>query len=138
MKTLGNILWFIFGGLEWAIACCFLGVFYCITVIGIPVGLQMFKMAGFVIWPFGKRVEATSVNGFKTFLNIVWMIFGGIELMICFMITGAIYCITIIGIPFGKQYFKMGKFILMPLGHTFVKGDAAPATAGENTTNTAE
>ena len=121
MKTLGNILWVILGGLFWAIESIIVGVFYCITIVGIPIGLQMFKLAGFVIWPFGKKVEDVNCNGFKVFLNVLWLIFGGIFTVLGYYIVGAIFCITIIGIPFGKQYFKIGSFLFKPLGHNFIK-----------------
>ena len=74
MKTLGNIIWFLFGGLEFAITFFLLGIIYCITIIGIPVGLQMFKIAGFVIWPFGKVVVDVNTNGFKIFLNVFFLL----------------------------------------------------------------
>ena len=121
MKIIGNILWLIFGGLEWAIALCITGLIYCITIIGIPIGLQLFKMAGFVIWPFGKKVVDVNTTGFKIFLNVLWIIFGGLFECLGFFFTGLLWCITIIGIPFGKQYFKIAKFALMPLGHNFEK-----------------
>ena len=121
MKTLGNIIWFVFGGLFWAIASFLDGVLCCITIIGIPVGLQLFKMAGFVLWPFGKKVTEQKVTGFKTVINILWAITGGIWSAIGYLITGLLFCITIIGIPFGKQYFKMARFILTPLGYGFEK-----------------
>jgi uncharacterized membrane protein YccF (DUF307 family) len=117
MKTVGNVIWFIFGGLFWAIASIIAGVIWCITIIGIPVGLQMFKFAKFVIWPFGKQVKEQNITGFKTIINILWIIFGGIEMALGFVITGLLLCITIVGIPFGKQYFKMARFVLTPLGY---------------------
>ena len=119
MKTLGNIIWFVFGGIFWAIALFIAGIVTCLTVIGIPVGLQLFKLAGFVIWPFGKEVTNTSVTGFKTVINILWAIIAGWETCLGFLLTGLLFCITIIGIPFGLQYFKMARFVLLPLGYTF-------------------
>ncbi len=121
MKTLGNIIWFIFGGVFWAISAFLGGVLACITIIGIPVGLQMFKFAGFVLWPFGKKVTEQNVTGFKTVVNVLWAIFGGIWMAIGYVLTGVLFCITIIGIPFGKQYFKMARFVLLPLGYGFEK-----------------
>ena len=106
MKTLGNIIWVVFGGLLWAACLLAAGVLYCITIIGISLGIQLFKMAGFVIWPFGKKITTYKTNTLSTILNIVWAIFIGWEFAIGFAITGLLYCITIIGIPFGKQYFK--------------------------------
>lgn len=121
MKTIGNILWFIFGGLFWAIGTFIGGVIACITIIGIPVGLQLFKLAGFVLWPFGKTVKDQKVTGFKTIINILWAIFGGWELALGYAITGLLWCITIVGIPFGMQFFKAARFVLLPLGYGFEK-----------------
>lgn len=121
MKTLGNILWVLLGGLFWAIESVIAGVFYCVTIVGIPIGIQMFKLAGFVLWPFGKKVEDVNCNGFKVFLNVLWLIFGGLFTVLGYYIVGAIFCITIIGIPFGKQYFKIASFLFKPLGHSFIK-----------------
>ncbi len=120
MKILGNILWFLLGGILFSILFFLLGIILCITLIGIPVGIQMFKLAGFVIWPFGKTVEDVNCNGFKIFLNVIWVVFGGIFVVVAMYIVGAIFHITIIGIPFGRQYFKIGSFLFKPLGHNFV------------------
>ena len=114
MKTIGNIIWFVFGGFFWALSAFFGGIIACVTIIGIPVGLQMFKFAGFVLWPFGK-----DVTGFKTVVNVLWAIFAGIWMAIGYIFTGVLFCITIIGIPFGKQYFKMARFVILPLGYGF-------------------
>lgn len=119
MKLIGNIIWLLFGGLFWAIGLAIAGAIWCITIIGIPIGLQLFKMAGFVLLPFGKNVKEVNNNSAKLILNVLWMIFGGIWLMMGFVINGLFYCITIIGIPFGLQYFKMARFALTPLGHDF-------------------
>lgn len=121
MKTLGNILWFILGGFIGAIFTFLEGLILCLTIIGIPVGLQLFKLAKFIFWPFGKRVENVKPSGFKSFMNIVWAVFFGWENFIGYGLVGLILCITIIGIPFGKQYFKIARFILTPLGYDFVK-----------------
>lgn len=121
MKVIGNIIWFIFGGLEWFLVLCLGGCICCITIVGIPLGVQLFKLAGFVVWPFGKDVVLNKPTGFKMFLNVLWAILLGWEYALCFLIMGCIYCITIIGIPFGKQYFKIARFALLPLGQNFVK-----------------
>lgn len=120
MKTLGNILWIILGGLIWSVCLFFVGCIYCITIIGIPIGIQLFKLSKFVLWPFKKEVRFTKPTGFKNFLNVLWAIFSGWELFLVYSIIGLIFCITIIGIPFGKQYFKIAKFIFLPLGRDFV------------------
>lgn len=120
MKTIGNILWFLLGGLEMALVWYLIGLLWCITIVGIPVGVQCFKIGTLCLWPFGKEI----VYGEKTssiLLNILWIIFGGLELAVMHAILGVLFCITIIGIPFGKQYFKLARLSLMPFGATFAK-----------------
>ena len=119
MKLIGNILWFILGGVFWAIVDFLAGIIACITIIGIPVGLQLFKFSGFVLWPFGKNVVEENVTGFKTIINVLCLIFFGWEIALGFLFTGVLLSITIIGIPFGLQYFKMARFVLLPLGYNF-------------------
>ena len=119
MKTLGNVIWFLLTGLSAAIAYVVLGLIWCITIIGIPFGKQCFKIAGLIIWPFGKTVNGDF--GKHVILNVIWIIFGGLELCIGFAFAGVIWCITILGIPFGKQCFKLSKLSLMPFGATIDK-----------------
>ena len=120
MKTIGNIIWVVFGGLISAIVLIFEAVFWCVTIIGIPIGVKLFQLASFVIWPFGKKVTKVKPSGFKTVLNVIWAIlFGWIDALL-YCLIGLLYCITIIGIPFGRQYFKIAHFVLTPLGCGFV------------------
>lgn len=114
MKTVGNILWLIFGGLESAICWFFIGLLWCITIIGIPFGKQCFKMAKLVIWPFGKKID-TNFNS-HPIANVIWLVLFGLWFALSAIVAGALYCITIIGIPFGKQWFKMAKLFLTPFG----------------------
>ncbi|APC57014.2 YccF domain-containing protein [Enterococcus faecalis] len=115
MKTLGNILWFIFGGFFGGLSWLFAGVIWCITIIGIPIGLQCFKLAGLSFWPFKKRV-VYSDSGVSLVVNIIWLIISGLPLAIGHCISGLLLCLTIIGIPFGQQSFKLAKLALMPFG----------------------
>lgn len=115
MRTIGNMLWFIFGGfiggLCWALAGCL----WCITLIGIPWGMQCFKFASLCFFPFKK--EIIYGGGVPSLiLNLIWLLISGIELAVGHLIAGLILCITIIGIPFGTQHFKMAKLALMPFG----------------------
>ena len=119
MKVFGNILWLIFGGLEWAIVNFVLGAVLCVTVIGIPAGIQLFQLGKFLIWPMGQQVVPAKPNGFKTSLNVLWAIIFGWWLAFIYLIFGTIFFITVIGIPFGKQYYKIAAFIFTPLGHRF-------------------
>jgi uncharacterized membrane protein YccF (DUF307 family) len=122
MRTIANIIWLIFGGLFSAIGYFIGGLVLCLTVVGIPFGLQCFKLADFMLWPFGRTVVGKeSGNGcLLLFLNIVWLVFVGIGLAIGHIVFGILLCLTIIGIPFGKQHFKMVEISLMPFGREVV------------------
>lgn len=119
MKTIGNILWFLFTGLEAGLLYCIFGVIWCVTIIGIPFGKQCFKLAGLMFWPFGRKV--TSDFGRHPIGNVIWLICGGLGLAIGFCVIGVFWCITIIGIPFGKQCFKLAKLSLSPFGADIVQ-----------------
>lgn len=119
MSCLGNIIWLVFGGIILAIFWFIAGLLLCITIIGIPFGLQCFKIAGLVLWPFGRDVQLGSFGVGGLILNILWLIFFGLGLALSHLITGIILCITILGIPFGLQHFKLAKLSLMPFGAKF-------------------
>jgi|SRR5690606_32219119 len=112
MRILGNILWLIFGGLSSALGFLILGIFFCITIIGIPIGIQCFKLAELVLTPFGKDVQTNFFN--NPLMNILWMIFVGWYALIYTGFIGVCLCITIIGIPFGLQWFKIAKLVFIP------------------------
>ena len=116
MKTIANLIWFVFGGVTSAIAFFFLGILWCITSIGIPFGKQAFKMAGLVLFPFGKRVNTNFEK--HPIANALWFLLGGVGMAIGYIFLGILFCITIIGIPFGKQVFKMAKLAAIPFGAT--------------------
>ncbi len=117
--TLGNIVWLVFGGLISSIVLFLLGGLVCLTIVGIPLGLQVFKLAKFVLLPFGKTVVNVNQTGFKMVLNIIWLLLFGWECALGHAVVGLIFCATVIGIPFGLQYFKIAQFVLLPLGHDF-------------------
>ena len=122
MKTLGNILWFILTGLWAAIAYFLLGILWCITIIGIPFGKQCFKIAILIICPFGKDIEYSRKSGCCQLIgNIIWIIFCGLFLAIYNLFVGCLYCITIIGIPFGLQFFKLAQLSFIPFGAKVVE-----------------
>lgn len=115
MRTLGNILWFVFGGLILSVLWGVLGIICCCTIVAIPAGIQCFKFASFVFWPFGRDVVfSSSVRSFL--LNVIWILTFGWELTVISCVFGLIWCITIIGIPFGLQFFKFAKIALLPFG----------------------
>lgn len=120
MRWFGNFLWFVCGGavegLSWWIA----GALWCVTIIGIPVGKQCFKFASLAFFPFGKTVVCG--GGAPSFvLNVFWLILSGIPLALVAALNGALLYVTIIGIPFGKQCFKIAKLALRPFGAKIVK-----------------
>ena len=118
MKFIGNILWMLLGGILISIYYALMGLLFCISIIGIPFGVQLFKMAGFSLWPFGRQVTAGQNDSgcLSILMNIIWIIFGGVEIAIMHAIFGLICCITIVGIPFGLQHFKMALLALAPFG----------------------
>ena len=119
MRTLGNILWFLFGGFFSGLSWILAGIICCITIIGIPIGLQCFKFASLSFFPFKKDVKygggVVSIIG-----NILWLIFFGIWMALENVIFGLLWCITIVGIPFGMQFFKIAKLSLTPFGSDIV------------------
>ena len=122
MKFLENLIWILCGGLLSALGWCFAGMLWCITIVGIPVGVQCFKLASLSLNPFGKDVvdEGGAVS---CLLNIIWFLVSGLELAIYNALFGCILCITIIGIPFGMQFFKIARLALFPFGARVVKVD---------------
>ena len=122
MKLLGNIIWILFGGLIIARYYFMFVLLLCLTVVGIPFGLQLMKIAGFALWPFGHEVQAGPQDSgcLSVCMNILWIIFGGIEIALTHLGLGVVFCVTIIGIPFGLQHFKMALLALVPFGKIIV------------------
>ena len=118
MKFIGNILWLILGGLLVSLYYFIAGLVFCITIIGIPFGLQLFKMGVFALWPFGHDVVSDVNDGgsLSIIMNVLWILFGGIEIATLHLGFGLLCCITIVGIPFGLQHFKMALLALIPFG----------------------
>ena len=115
MIILGNIIWMLFGGIFTALYWFLAGYLFCITIIGIPLGRQAFKMASLTLAPFGKSIEYGG-GAPSLIANIVWLIAAGLPMAASYLIAGVFNCITIIGIPFGLQAFKMAKLSLLPFG----------------------
>lgn len=115
MRILANILWFICGGFICWLEYVLLGLLLCITIVGIPFGIQCFKFAELCAMPFGKELRYTmgpaSVLG-----NILWIALVGWETALTELVIGAVLCLTIVGIPFGVQFFKLAGLTLMPFG----------------------
>lgn len=125
MNLLGNLVWLIFGGFLAALCYFIGGLVLCCTIIGIPWGLQCFKIAGFILMPFGLKVVSDSSNSgcLATLANIVWIICGGLAAAIIHVVMGLLLSITIIGIPWGRQHFKLVELSLMPFGKRIVYAD---------------
>lgn len=116
MSILGNIIWFLFGGAAMGLSWSAAGVLWSLTIIGIPVGKQCFKIATLCFFPFGKYVIAPNNTTGNFLLNLLWICFTGLPLAMAATLLGIFYYVTIVGIPFGKQYFKLARLALTPFG----------------------
>ncbi len=116
MRFIGNVLWFVFGGLWLGLGWSLAGLLLCITIIGIPLGKQCFKAAKLTFAPFGKKVNTNFEK--HPFANILWAVFFGWEMALGYLMSGLFCCITIIGITFGLQAFKMMKLAFLTFGAT--------------------
>jgi len=121
MKTVGNVLWFVLAGIWLAISYAVSGLLLCITIIGIPFGVQAFKLAAFALWPFGRHVVRRPAGGcLEAGFNVVWLVLFGWAIFLVHLVAGVLLCITIIGIPFGVQAFKLSALALWPFGREVV------------------
>ncbi len=122
MSILGNIIWLLFGGIIIALQYVVSGLVFCITIIGIPWGIKCFHLAILALWPFGSQVVSRpqSSGCLNTLMNVIWIFIGGIWICLSHLFWGIILCITIIGIPFGRQHFKLAGFALSPFGKDIV------------------
>jgi len=122
MSIIGNIIWFLFGGLMIALEYLVAGLIFCVTIIGIPWGIKCFHLAILALWPFDRKIVSSKQSGgcLNILMNIIWIFIGGIWICLSHLLWGVILCITIIGIPFGRQHFKMAEFALTPFGKEIV------------------
>jgi len=114
MRFIGNLIWFFLAGFWLAMAYFILGVLWSMTIIGIPFGLQAFKLGRLSVWPFGKDIEMRPVRYF--ILNIIWFILGGFAIALIYLAAAFFCMITIVGIPFGIQCLKLAKLSCAPFG----------------------
>jgi uncharacterized membrane protein YccF (DUF307 family) len=123
MRTIGNLLWLILGGIWLALGYLLGGLVMCVTIIGIPFGIPAFKMAGLVLWPFGRTVVARPDAGgvAEVIFNVIWLVLVGWGIFVAHIVSGLILCLTIIGIPFGIQSFKLSVLALWPFGREIVE-----------------
>jgi uncharacterized membrane protein YccF (DUF307 family) len=122
MNFLGNIIWLLFGGLIAALGYVIGGFVLCLTIIGIPWGLQCFKLATVVLWPFGKTIvpKQGGTGCLSLFCNIIWLFCGGLYTALVHLVFAAILFITIIGIPFARQHLKLMELSLLPFSRDVV------------------
>ena len=121
MRLIGNVLWFLFGGFLAFLGYVVAGLLLAVTIVGIPFALQSFKLGVAMLWPFGRQVVPNEhAGGVLTILfNIVWLLLFGWELALNHLAWGVLLAITIIGIPFAMQHFKLILLALWPFGHDF-------------------
>ncbi len=125
MRLLANLLWFLLAGSWLFLAYLGAGVVQCLTIIGIPFGLQSFKLALFTAWPFGRAVITLPGDGggLSCLGNLVWLLLGGIWLALAHLLAGVVLCLTIVGIPFGIACMRMAALALSPFGKSIVTID---------------
>ena len=131
MRTIGNVFWFVLAGLWLAIGYAVAGVLLCITIIGIPFGLAAFRLAGYVLWPFGRIVvpNPERVPGVSAVGNVLWFVLAGWWLCLIHVVTGVLLCLTIIAIPLGIANFKLAGLAFAPLGKLIIPADSAARPA---------
>lgn len=123
MNLLLNILWLLFGGILTCIEYLISSLLMMVTIIGIPFGIQTFKLAFLALMPFGKEIRTEPQSGgcLSLLMNVIWLFLGGFAICISHLVFGLVLCITIIGIPFGRQHFKLAGLALAPFGKTVVE-----------------
>lgn len=130
MKTLGNILWLLLCGIWMSILYFIAGVVGIVFIVTIPFGIQAFKLANYVLWPFGRTVvRRESASGFWSLVgNILWIILDGWWLALAHLVLALVFFVTIIGIPFAVANVKLARLALTPFGLTVT--DAPPGGGG--------
>jgi uncharacterized membrane protein YccF (DUF307 family) len=122
MRLIGNIIWLVFGGFFTAIEYLIASFVLLITIIGIPFALQTLKLAALELWPFGAEVKTreNQPGSISTLMNFIWFFIGGIWIFLTHMFFGILLGITIVGIPFAKQHFKLAHLALTPFGREVI------------------
>ena len=124
MRLILNVLWLVLAGFWMFLGYMFVGLLWCITILGIPFGIASFRIGLFALWPFGRTIVDKPGAGVGSGIgNVLWFIFSGIWLAIGHAVTGALLCVTIIGIPLGLANFKLVPISLWPLGKDIVPSD---------------
>ncbi|MBE2198279.1 MAG: YccF domain-containing protein [Anaerolinea sp.] len=120
MSFLGNLIWLIFGGFLAGLGYILGGLVLCVTIVGIPFGIQSIKLGFATMAPFGKEVsEANNGDGFLRMLfNVLWIVLFGWEIALAHLVGGLILAITVIGLPFARQHFKLIPVALFPFSYS--------------------
>lgn len=118
MNIIGNILWIVLGGLVIFLMYVISSVLLCLTIIGIPFGIQTLKLSLLALVPFGKDVvnKPNEPGCLSTIMNIIWILIGGLWISLTHFVFGLLLAVTIIGIPFALQHFKLGMLAFTPFG----------------------
>ena len=116
MKVFGNLIWFLLVGFLTGFIALVIGLACFCSLIFIPFGKKYFKLVGLTIWPYGTKV--TTYYEKRPFANLLWLIFGGFVFALLYLLIGIVLCVTIIGIPLGKQSFKLMRYAFVPFGAT--------------------
>jgi uncharacterized membrane protein YccF (DUF307 family) len=128
MRWVLNVLWLVLAGFWMFLGYMLVGVLWCITIIGIPFGIAAFRIGLFALWPFGRTIIKKPGAGVGSGIgNVFWFILSGVWLAIGHAVTGALLCITVIGIPLGLANFKLIPISLFPLGKDIVPTDSVDA-----------
>lgn len=120
MNIFLNLLWVIFGGFAIALEYIASSIAMMVTIVGIPFGLQTLKLALVALWPFGAKIEDNPWPSgcLAGIMNVIWWLVGGIPIALTHLVLGIVFCITVIGIPFGMQHFKLMRLALFPFGNS--------------------
>lgn len=118
MKFLANLVWLALGGFLVAAIYYLVGLFMCLTVIGIPFGVQLFKLGTYALWPFGHELvgRPDEPDCLSIVMNLLWILLGWWEIALIHLVCGLVLCVTIVGIPWGGQHFKMAIGSIFPFG----------------------
>lgn len=124
MSFLGNVLWILTGGFLVALIYFIGGGILCLTIVGIPFGVQLFKLGALALSPFGREIQPTGFASgcLGVVMNLLWILLGGIELVVLHLILALLLAITIIGLPFARQHIKLARLALFPFGSDIAGG----------------
>ena len=124
-----NVLWVVLSGFWLMLGYVLAGLVMCVLIITIPFGIASFRLAGYVLWPFGRTVARKPTAGAASAIgNLIWFVFAGVWMAIAHVLLGLLLCLTIIGIPLGLGNFKLAAVAIAPLGKDIVSTTDPRAT----------